>query len=206
MRQRSDATSLGADTSPYSELGRELERSRRYERSFSLVRVRAEGAGQGQRNGSVSALKDRLGVGLRSIDRVWTLDDDLVYLLPECDRSQADGFVKRIETLEGHALSATIASFPEDGVTGGALVELLLGETDALSGEVAGSTNGSNSRVNGASNGTANGTRGFGFLRRRRKPESKDNLLEWTPVSATPVANGKPHEAAPLRAADKASR
>jgi hypothetical protein len=206
MRQQSDATSLDADTSPYSELGRELERSRRYERSFSLVRVRAEGAGQEQRNGTVSALKDRRRVGLRSIDRVWTLGDDLVYLLPECDRGQAEGFVKRIEALEGHALSGTIASFPEDGVTGGSLVELLLGESDALSGQVAGSTNGNNDHVNGTSNGATNGTRGFSFWRRRQKPEIKDNLLEWTPFSATPVAGDTPHEAAPLRAADKASR
>ncbi|MGI9658218.1 MAG: hypothetical protein ACR2OD_04865, partial [Gaiellaceae bacterium] len=130
MRQWNGATTHGADTGPRAELGRELERSRRYDRSFALVRIHADSL-NGQ-NGTGERARGQLGSTLRAVDRVWQSGGDYVYLLPECDRTHADGFVKRLAEAAGTELVTTIACFPEDGLTGGLLIELVLGDAAEL--------------------------------------------------------------------------
>lgn len=192
MRQWNGATSHGADTGPRAELGRELERSRRYERSFALVRVHVHGL-----NGSTDRTYDELRSCLRSIDRVWAAGGDLVYLLPECNRAQATGFVKRLANATGVELATTIACFPEDGLTGGLLVELVCGDPDALSEVTEGNGNGPD-RVNG------HRRRGLlDLLRRRKRPEA---AIEWTDISPTPTPSVEPLDGRKLREAEKATR
>lgn len=127
MRHWSDATSLDTDASPSAELGHELERSRRYERAFSLVRVRLQTVNTSS-NGGGPGLIEQLKSQTRAIDRVWELDGDLIYLLPECDGKQAQGFVRRLEHKLDEPLSTRVASFPDDGLTSGSLMKLLLDE------------------------------------------------------------------------------
>ena len=188
MRQWNGTRTRGADSDARAELARELERSRRYDRSFALVRVHAHGP-HGL-NGSAARAKRELESSLRTIDRVWTAGGDFVYLLPECDRAQATGFVKRLAAAAGTELSTTIACFPEDGLTGGLLIELVLGDVDALA-------DGQPATLNGNGTPAAQRQRWIGFLRRRKAAQASQasQAIEWTEISPTPAQNGQPRDA-----------
>ena len=68
---------------------------------------------------------------VRSVDGVWTDDTDVYVLLPECDRTTGERTVARIEADLAGVLPAgaaiTLASFPHDGRTSGALLHSLHG-------------------------------------------------------------------------------
>jgi hypothetical protein len=118
----SDAAVVGADAG-WRELSRELDRSRRFGRSFSLLRVPRLVAG---RNGGLDlarALPDRL----RSLDTVWAHRRQLFVLLPEADRDGTLALLTRLrrDVPELIAADVRMAAFPADGLTGGALLELL---------------------------------------------------------------------------------
>ena len=100
----------------WAELRLEIARSRRFGRPFGLVRV--EG----------NTRPPSFGAVLRSIDRVWTADGVTYLLLPETDREAAQSLRGRLlrelpAELEGCSLS--VAAFPEDGLTSGALLTVL---------------------------------------------------------------------------------
>lgn len=110
-------------------LQRELDRSRRFERRFVLMRIPASDA-LGP-NGRTSARKGVLGVlplVLRSIDQAWTIEGNVMAVLPESNRDSAMALIARLRSTmpDPSALDdVQIAAFPEDGVTIGALVASL---------------------------------------------------------------------------------
>jgi hypothetical protein len=117
------------------ELWNELTRSRRYGRSFLLLRVRlarpASVARPRRPRRPVERYKPDGGLlhgVFRRIDRVWEDEDDFYVLLPECDRSKGDAVVTRVRALLVDSLGEAeiaMAAFPDDGVTSGALLVAL---------------------------------------------------------------------------------
>jgi hypothetical protein len=108
----------------WEELRRELDRSRRSDHAFTLVRIPAkvlDGAGESEPEWAVAAQ-------LRSHDRVWTDQGSLYLLLPESGASVADAAVNRIAVAFGvEELHESVVSFPDDGVTSEALLARLHG-------------------------------------------------------------------------------
>ena len=99
----------------WDELRREIARSRRFDRPFSLLRIEATPA-------------RRITPNLRAIDSEWLVGAITYVLLPECARESGEALVARLrrelpETLEDSVVS--VAAFPEDGLTSGALLETL---------------------------------------------------------------------------------
>jgi hypothetical protein len=121
--------------SEWEDLGRELNRSRRYERCFTLIRIavaaetdrRKRFRGRSGPNGSLRAVASLV----RSVDGVWTDETDVYLLLPECDRTTGERTLSRIESSLAGIVPAgsaiTVASFPQDGRTSGALLNALHG-------------------------------------------------------------------------------
>lgn len=119
--------------SPSEEVRIELERSRRFGRQFSLVCVSSRRRIEDPWT-HVRVLASELSLLLRRVDRVW-IDGPRVYmLLPECDRAMAEAMLVRIsEPLasvvgEDAPFEASLAVFPEDGLTTGALFGALSAE------------------------------------------------------------------------------
>jgi hypothetical protein len=101
-------------------LSAELDRSRRYERSFALIRVpRAASRGRGEEE------VGRLASALRGVDRCWSADGSVWFLLPESTRTAGEGFLTRMRAAFPDLLldEARMACFPEDALTGGALLD-----------------------------------------------------------------------------------
>jgi hypothetical protein len=117
------------------ELWNELTRSRRYGRSFLLLRIRLArpAAVARSRHPRRPAERDKTDSGLdhgvfRRTDRVWEDEDEFFVLLPECDRSKGDAVVSRVRALLVDSLGEAeiaMAAFPDDGVTSGALLVAL---------------------------------------------------------------------------------
>jgi len=108
---------------PWDEFRRELNRSRRYERAFVVVRIPSRQA----------PYEEMLQVGafLRSVDRAWIADASVYLLLPESDRSMGDAFLARVRRLAPEVLpdeGVRVAAFPVDGSTSGALLAKLRGQ------------------------------------------------------------------------------
>lgn len=125
-RSREVSTSNGAVAEIYAaasnghgdvwhELRQEIARARRFGRAFALARIgRVAGA--------------ELAPHLRTVDRPWTADGATYVLLPEADREAAEGFASRLrrdapDVIDDCAVS--VAAFPDDGVTSGALLDVL---------------------------------------------------------------------------------
>jgi hypothetical protein len=122
----------------WQEAQRELDRSRRHERPFVLIRIPcsqtgAAGNGHAPGAGRPASLAESLRPFLRSVDCLWTSEEDVYLLLPESRRTMGEGLMSRVRAAEPHLLPGAeqLVSFPEDGVTGGALVALLHGHTVA---------------------------------------------------------------------------
>jgi hypothetical protein len=92
----------------------EIERARRHERPLSLLSA-VPTAGL-----SVDDVRERI----RLLDRAWLDADRLVMLLVETDHAGAAGLASRL-SVDGLVTSTSIASFPEDALTSGALVARL---------------------------------------------------------------------------------
>jgi hypothetical protein len=117
------------------ELWNELTRSRRYGRSFLLLRIRLArpAAVPRARRPRRPVERDKTDSGLehgvfRRTDRVWEDGDEFYVLLPECDRRKGDAVVSRVRALLVDSLGQAeiaMAAFPDDGVTTGALLVAL---------------------------------------------------------------------------------
>jgi hypothetical protein len=113
-----------AGRAAWEELGAELERARRYERSFQLARV--EGTIPTRPTGASSA-----AAGVRRTDRAWRIDDALYLLLPESEGDACDGWARRLQREHGvDDLQVRTACFPRDGLT----MEALLAHLGVSSG------------------------------------------------------------------------
>jgi hypothetical protein len=75
---------------------------------------------------------ERLERQLRATDRWWQQGDSVYLLLPECDRKHAEGLALRLlEDLDDEPREASLASFPVDGLTTGALWDALRGSMNS---------------------------------------------------------------------------
>ena len=121
---------------PWRELRRELDRSRRYGRHFALVRipgddVEAQAPGRllrRGRRGTVSSRASAVARVLRSVDSVWCHAGSVYLLLPETDGAGAVALTERMRRETPELVPATdveIVAFPENGLTGGALLAAL---------------------------------------------------------------------------------
>jgi hypothetical protein len=122
----------------WDELRRELDRSRRYGRTFVLVAITQPPLGAKKRRRSSRERFARLGSFLRSVDRAWIVGSVTYVLLPECTRMQGEAFLARVQR-EASELIPTdgvrMACFPSDGLTSGALLAALDGRPVNLEGK-----------------------------------------------------------------------
>lgn len=112
----------------WREVARELERSRRHERPFTVIRSPV-----GDRDPDASTawcvdMLQRLQPTIRQLDTIWASGDAVWLLMPESSRSEAEQLLARIARIDpgaGLAESASMASFPEDAITGTGIRRLL---------------------------------------------------------------------------------
>lgn len=114
----------------WAEFRRELRRSRRSGRPMTLLRTRS--AVTAEAAGAVDDLDDRSRAfhdHLRLVDRTWVDDGSVYILLPETSRAAADSLVSRLVTLAPELLPGDVrlATFPDDGLTSGALISAVHG-------------------------------------------------------------------------------
>jgi hypothetical protein len=103
----------------WDDLASELERARRYGRSFQLARISGDPH-------APRAVDTPAGIGVRRTDRAWQLGADLYVLLPESETTGCDGWTRRLQRETGIAPHRVrTACFPDDGLTLDALLDLL---------------------------------------------------------------------------------
>jgi hypothetical protein len=134
---RVDARRRTVTWSPPEELQVELSRSRRYGHPFVLLRSPCGHGEDGGSNGREQVARTVSSL-LRRVDRVWPGGASLYLLLPECDRAMGEAMLARIrEPLtkvlsEEELLAISSVVFPADGLTGGALFDVLDGRSISL--------------------------------------------------------------------------
>jgi hypothetical protein len=141
---RVSTVSLAQINRPWDAFRRELDRSRRFERRFALLRMpHVESASADSDQGDPATGDGLLGtirLVVRSIDEAWLADGSLYLLLPEASRASASHLVNRLRSIlpDPAALNRIeLAEFPEDGLTMGAVLAGLrpmtvLGERGAV--------------------------------------------------------------------------
>jgi len=116
-RARRPMPPLEAEASAgWRDFRRELSRSRRHGYHMALVRLPGDAT-------DPVAVGDRLARvrrGIRRIDAAWPTDDDVYLLLPQTDRAGVAGAISRVSGAADRFVS--VAVFPEDGLTSGALI------------------------------------------------------------------------------------
>ncbi|CAA9244971.1 MAG: hypothetical protein AVDCRST_MAG20-1930 [uncultured Acidimicrobiales bacterium] len=121
---------------PRREIETELERSRRHNRPFAVIRLPGQATppvgeavgSRGRWNALRPQVRQPLSLLLRSIDRCCTDRRDIYLVLPETGRVGAERLVARIKAEVPGTSSAEavrLVVFPEDGVTAAALLEAL---------------------------------------------------------------------------------
>lgn len=113
---------------------RELDRSRRYGRTFVLIRISTRGSlVTGRRGGKLLVEGDGsdervLNAFVRRVDYIWSAEGYVYILLPESNRESGEALLERVRreapevALEGRA---QLVTFPQDGLTSGALIARL---------------------------------------------------------------------------------
>jgi hypothetical protein len=100
---------------------RELERARRYERPFVVARAPNSAARPDARGSHPHRPPD---LPLRRTDEVWSVGADVYALLPEATPADAARWRQRLAATQAFA-DIRVASFPDDGLTTGALLSAL---------------------------------------------------------------------------------
>lgn len=108
----------------WAEFHRELARARRFDRPFSIVRL---AGGHDPDGDALTAARDGVAAAARRTDRAWVDGEDVLVLLPETSPTTVARFVERIEREASVGLTASVASFPDDGITSGALISVVYG-------------------------------------------------------------------------------
>ena len=133
----SEDPAVATDEVGWTEFRRELRRSRRGGRPLTLLRIAGDelpAAGADTSSDLVTRSR-RLGLHLRLVDRTWVDDGSIYVLLPESPRSAASVLIERIRERSPGQLPEhiRIATFPEDGLTSGALIAAVFdGALDAV--------------------------------------------------------------------------
>lgn len=118
--RRPDGSSRVDQDVGWLQFRREMIRARRRERALTLVRL----VGAADRDADESAI-DRVRRELRRDDTVWADATDVYLVLPETDRRSARPAVDRLRDLGID--DVTTATFPDDGLTSGALLSAVGG-------------------------------------------------------------------------------
>ncbi|HEX7346837.1 MAG TPA: hypothetical protein VF253_08590 [Candidatus Limnocylindrales bacterium] len=114
----------------WAEFRRELRRSRRSGRPMTLLRTRNAVTPEAAQEVDDLDLRSRgLHEHLRLVDRTWVDDGSVYILLPETSRAAADSLVSRLVTVAPELLPGEVrlATFPDDGLTSGALISAVHG-------------------------------------------------------------------------------
>jgi hypothetical protein len=124
------STDLAATTEDtgWIEFRRELRRARRSGRLLTILRIAgAELPGSGAGATDLATHARALGHRLRIVDRAWVDDDSIYVLLPESSRAAAEALIARIRADAPDQLPelVRIATFPENGLTSGAIIATL---------------------------------------------------------------------------------
>jgi hypothetical protein len=113
----------------WAEFRRELRRSRRSTRPMTLMRTLSLPGPETVADDEADARSRRLHGHLRLVDRTWVDDGNVYILLPETTRAGADSLLTRLQTVAPELLPGDIrlATFPDDGLTSGALISAVHG-------------------------------------------------------------------------------
>jgi hypothetical protein len=134
---RTIAPSSTSDETGWIEFRRELRRARRGGQPLTLLRITGHELPNDGPDGrsELGTRARRLGLHLRLVDRTWVDDAGIYVLLPETTRAAAEATISRIRAtspgqLPGHV---RVATFPESGLTSGALIAAVNdGEVDSV--------------------------------------------------------------------------
>lgn len=113
----------------WAEFRRELRRSRRGVRPMTLVRLPGPVEGDAPDAADLAGKARRLHQHLRLVDRTWVDEGSVYVLLPETTRAAADTLLERLRRLTPEVVPANVrvATFPDDGLTSGALISAVHG-------------------------------------------------------------------------------
>jgi hypothetical protein len=134
---RSAVPTTSPDESGWSEFRRELRRARRGDQPLTMLRIAGEDLPSEGPDGrsDLGSRARRLARHLRLVDRTWVDEASIYVLLPETTRAAADALISRIRATSPGQLPehVRIATFPENGLTSGALIAAVNdGEVDIV--------------------------------------------------------------------------
>lgn len=123
------ATSPSGDEAGWAEFRREMRRARRGVRPLTLVRVPGPGPDDAGSTVDLTAQSLQFSQHLRLVDRTWVDDGSVYVLLPESPRAAADILLGRLRATAPDllAVGVRIATFPDDGLTSGAIIAAVHG-------------------------------------------------------------------------------
>lgn len=117
-----------ADDAAWTEFRRELRRARRSARPLTLLRIPTPERTSSDSPDAGTIVRD-IGEELRLIDRTWVDGDSIYVMLPESSRAAAGEVIDRLRSVAATSAigAAQMATFPEDGLTSGALLAAVHG-------------------------------------------------------------------------------
>jgi hypothetical protein len=118
------APALTSAEAGWAEFRREMRRARRGVKAMSILRI-----DPGVEDAALAVRSEQVGTQLRLVDRTWVDDGSIYVLLPESSRTAADALISRIRATAADVLPADvrIATFPDDGLTAGAIIAAVHG-------------------------------------------------------------------------------
>jgi 4-amino-4-deoxy-L-arabinose transferase-like glycosyltransferase len=128
-----DSAPLTSAETGWAEFRREMRRARRGVKALTILRIPV--AGPGADDAALALRSEEIAAHLRLVDRTWIDDGSVYVLLPESPRAAADVLLSRIRAVAPALLPADVrtATFPDDGLTSGAIIAAVHG---AALGEV----------------------------------------------------------------------
>jgi hypothetical protein len=112
--------------SGWAEFRREMRRARRGVKALTILRVPFS---RPLDESSLGARSEAVAAHLRLVDRTWVDDGSIYVLLPESPRPAADALLTRVRSVAPDLLppDIRIATFPDDGLTSGAIIAAVHG-------------------------------------------------------------------------------
>jgi hypothetical protein len=113
----------------WAEFRRELRRSRRGVRPMTIVRLPGPADPAAAEVVDLEGRARRLHRHLRLVDRTWVDEGSIYVLLPESTRAAAETLLERLRRLTPDLIQddVRVATFPDDGITSGALISAVHG-------------------------------------------------------------------------------
>jgi hypothetical protein len=123
----SSAPAMTSAESGWAEFRREMRRARRGVKALTILRVPY--TDRSLDDASLAARSEAVGSHLRLVDRTWVDDGSIYVLLPESPRQAAESLLTRVRSAAPELLPADVrvATFPDDGLTSGAIIAAVHG-------------------------------------------------------------------------------